>query len=35
MRTPKEIIDLAEKEMGKCGYVVKKVDKKLIYLHMH
>ena len=28
MRTPKEIIDLAEKEMGSCGYVVNKVDKQ-------
>jgi mitochondrial fission protein ELM1 len=28
MRTPKEIIDLAIKEMGECGYVVKKVDKQ-------
>ena len=28
MRTPKEIIDLAIKEMGSCGYVVNKVDKQ-------
>ena len=28
MRTPKEIIDLAEKEMSSCGYVVNKVDKQ-------
>ena len=28
IRTPKEIIDLAEKEMGSCGYVVNKVDKQ-------
>ncbi len=28
MRTPKLIIDLAEKELGKNGYVVKTVDKK-------
>ena len=28
MRTPKEIIDLAKKEMGSCGYVVNKVDKQ-------
>ena len=28
MRTPKEIIDLAEREMSSCGYVVKKVDKQ-------
>ena len=28
MRTPKEIINLAEKEMGSCGYVVNKVDKQ-------
>ena len=27
MRTPKETIDLAEREMGLCGYVVYKVDK--------
>jgi len=27
MRTPKEIIDLAIKEMGSCGHVVTKVDK--------
>jgi len=31
MRTPKEIIDLAEKEMGSFGHVVNKVD-KLAYL---
>ena len=28
MRTPKKIIDLAEKEMSSCGYVVNKVDKQ-------
>ena len=28
MRTPKEIIDLAIREMGSCGYVVNKVDKQ-------
>ena len=28
MRTPKEIIDLAEREMGLSGYVVNKVDKQ-------
>jgi len=28
MRTPKEIIDLAIKEMGACGHVVNKVDKQ-------
>jgi len=28
MRTPKEIIDLAIKEMGSCGHVVNKVDKQ-------
>ena len=28
MRTPKEIIDLAIKELGSCGHVVKSVDKK-------
>ena len=28
MRTPKETIDLAIKEMGSCGYVVNKVDKQ-------
>jgi len=28
MRTPKEIIDLARKEMGSCGYVENKVDKQ-------
>ena len=28
MRTPKEIIDLALKEMSSCGYVVNKVDKQ-------
>jgi len=28
MRTPKEIINLAEKEMSSCGYVVNKVDKQ-------
>jgi len=28
MRTPKKIIDLAEKEMGSCSYVVNKVDKQ-------
>lgn len=28
MRTPKESIDIAAKEMGECGYVVKKVDKQ-------
>ena len=28
MRTPKERIDLAIKEMGECGYVVNKVDKQ-------
>ncbi|MDC1475865.1 mitochondrial fission ELM1 family protein [Pelagibacteraceae bacterium] len=28
MRTPKESIDLAIKEMGECGYVVNKVDKQ-------
>ena len=28
MRTPKEIIDLAEREMSSCGYVVNKVDKQ-------
>ncbi len=28
MRTPKEIIDLATREMGACGYVVNKVDKQ-------
>jgi len=28
MRTPKEIIDLALREMGSCGYVVNKVDKQ-------
>ena len=28
MRTPKEIINLAIKEMGSCGYVVNKVDKQ-------
>ena len=28
MRTPREIIDLAIKEMGECGYVVNKVDKQ-------
>jgi len=28
MRTPKETIDLAEREMGLCGYVVNKVDKQ-------
>ena len=28
MRTPKEIIDLAIKEMSSCGYVVNKIDKQ-------
>jgi len=28
MRTPKEIIDLAIREMGSCGHVVNKVDKQ-------
>ena len=28
MRTPKEIIDLAVKEMGSCGHVVTKIDKQ-------
>ena len=28
MRTPKKIINLAIKEMGLCGYVVNKIDKK-------
>ena len=28
MRTPKKIIDLAEREMSSCGYVVNKVDKQ-------
>jgi uncharacterized protein len=28
MRTPRESIDLAIKEMGECGYVVNKVDKQ-------
>ena len=28
MRTPKEIIDLAVREMGSCGHVVNKVDKQ-------
>jgi len=28
MRTPKEIIDLAERKMSSCGYVVNKVDKQ-------
>jgi len=28
MRTPKEIINLAIKEMGSCGYVVNKIDKQ-------
>ena len=28
MRTPKEIIDLSEKEMGSCAHVVNKVDKQ-------
>jgi len=28
MRTPKEIIDLATREMSSCGYVVNKVDKQ-------
>ena len=28
MRTPKNIIKLAEREMGPCGYVVKSVDKQ-------
>ena len=28
MRTPKEIIDLAIREMSSCGYVVNKVDKQ-------
>ena len=28
MRTPKETIDLAIKEMGSCGHVVTKVDKQ-------
>jgi len=28
MRTPKETINLAIKEMGSCGYVVNKVDKQ-------
>jgi mitochondrial fission protein ELM1 len=28
MRTPRESIDLAVKELGECGYVVNKVDKQ-------
>ncbi len=28
MRTPKEIIDLAIKEMGSCGHIVSKIDKQ-------
>ena len=28
MRTPKKAIDLANKEMGSCGYVLSKIDKK-------
>jgi len=28
MRTPKEIIDLATREMGSCGHVVNKIDKQ-------
>ena len=31
MRTPKKIIDLAEREMSSCGYVVNKVDKQAYF----